>query len=507
MTLKAAANKNFTFLGWAKTVNSEEGIVNSFVATTPTLVIDRTAKPAANSKTSTTITNVAEDVTYYAVFKSDPEVFVTVDATDGTGAEPTGKGAGKYVAGTITGMGKYAPGKAKIALKATANKGYVFSGWHDADDVLLTKDATYTIAAMGESDVEYTAKFVTSDEDKDSITLTVDGVEMSGEPAFTLAKTNFCGVVMNWQLAANALSATTIKVAGLPSGLKFTAKDILKKGSKTEVDIPANTIYGAPTAASKTDKNGNVTPSKVVFTVTTAGKSTQTFAVNLYIDPLPAWAVGTFDGSVSDGGESVGVVQSFTVATSGKISGKLLEGGKTWALSASEFSRVDRVEGSDEFYATVIGKAGKEVITNEVTVSAENGIGVAIGIFDVQLSTPNSQLSTYIWSGYQNLWKRADTKAEMPLFKSNIVVDYPLGEPGDLNNTVKLTFKKDGVVSFAGKVGGASVSGTSQLVNDGDDWKVTLYAPPKGTFAGFCKTLAVALTLDAQNIVTEVAIG
>ena len=297
VTLKASANKNFTFLGWVcggrgATALPDDGdgragsplpaADGEYVATTPSLVIDRTAKPAADSKTSTTITNVAEDVTYYAVFKSDPEVFVTVDATDGTGAEPTGKGAGKYVAGTITGMGKYAPGKTKIALKAAANKGYVFAGWYDANGELLTKDATYTIAEMGENDVDYTAKFVTSDEDKASIEL---AVAMGAEAeAFGLSTneivsiTNFCGVAMNWQLAAEALSATTIKVAGLPSGLKFTAKDILKKGSKTEVDVPANTIYGAPTAASKTDKNGNVTPSKVVFTVTTAGKSTQAFA-------------------------------------------------------------------------------------------------------------------------------------------------------------------------------------------------------------------------------------
>jgi len=498
VTLKAAANKNFTFLGWAKTVNSEEGIVNSFVATTPTLVIDRTAKPAADSKTSTTITNVAEDVTYFAVFKSDPEIFVTVDATDGTGAEPTGKGAGKYVAGTITGMGKYAPGKTKIALKAAANKGYVFAGWLDANGELLTKDATYTIAAMGESDVEYTAKFVTADEDKASITLELT---MSAEAeAFGLSTneiasvTNFCGVAMNWRLAANGLSATTIKVAGLPSGLKFTAKDIMKKGSKTEVEIPANTIYGAPTAASKTDKNGNVTPSKVVFTVTTAGKSTQTFAINLYIAPLPAWAVGTFDGATyaGDSVEASGLVQAFTVAVNGKISGKLLRADGTWTLAADSFASYDAE--NDAYLATVIGKNGKLLETNEVTVAASGVTGTTLSEAAVT------------WTAYQNLWKRADTKADMPVIKKDIKVDYEL-VPGDANNKLTLTFKKDGAVAFAGKVGGASVSGSSQLVNDGEGWKVTLYAPAKGAFAGFSTTLAVALTLDTQNIVTGISIG
>ncbi len=517
VTLKASANKNFTFLGWG-TGNGEWGTGNGgeYVATTASLVIDRSAKPAADSKTSTTLTNVAEDVTYYAVFKSDPEIFVTVDATDSTGAEPTGKGAGKYVAGTITGMGKYAPGKTKIALKAAANKGYVFAGWLDANGELLTKDATYAIAAMGESDVEYTAKFVTADEDKASIELAVAmGAEAEALGLSTneiVSITNFCGVAMSWQLVAEALSATTIKVAGLPAGLKFTAKDILKKGSKTEVEIPANTVYGAPTAASKTDKNGNVTPSKVVFTVMTAGKSTQTFAINLYIDPLPAWAVGTFDGAVRSypsglaatspvsGEEPCGTV-SLAVDAKGKISGKMLRDDGTWTLSAGEFSRVERVErvdGSPEseaeslvFHATVIGKNGKLLETNEVKVAASGVTGTTLSEAAVT------------WTAYQNLWKRADTKAEQPVIKKDIKVDHELGEPGDANNKLTLTFKKDGVVAFAGKVDGASVSGSSQLVNDGEGWEVTLYAPK----AGFCATFAVTLETDEQKVVTDVTIG
>ena len=544
VTLKASANKNFTFLGWVlggrgatalpddgdgragSPLPAEDG---DYVATTASLVIDRSAKPAKDSKTSTTLTNVAEDVTYYAVFKSDPEIFVTVDATDGTGAEPTGKGADKYVAGTITGMGKYAPGK-KVTLKATANKGYVFAGWLDANGELLTKDASYTIAAMGESDVEYTAKFVTADEDKASITLALAmGAEAEALGLSTneiVSITNFCGVAMNWQLAAEALSAATIKVAGLPAGLKFTAKDILKKGSKTEVEIPANTIYGAPTAASKTDRNGVVTPSKVVFTATTAGKSTQTFALNLYIDPLPAWAVGTFDGVVGNGELGTGNggsaeatadergTAALTIAANGKISGKLLRDDGTWALSAGEFSRVEHVErvdgspeseaGSPVFFATVVGKSGKLLETNDVTVAAS-------GVSGRTASEPSIS-----WTAFQNLWKRADTKTDMPVIKKDIKVDHWLGEQDDANNKLTLTFKKDGVVAFTGMVDGAKVSGSSQLVLVRRDegtalCQVTLYVPPKTTakppVESWCKAFTVTLTLDGQNVVTDVAVS
>ena len=108
----------------------------------------------------------------------------------------------------------------------------------------------------------------------------------------------------------------------------------------------------------KEQKNIVVTPSKVVFTVTTAGKSTQTFQVDLYIDPLSAWAVGTFDGGAGNGelgtgnGESASAeamadergTAALTIAVSGKISGKLLSDDGTCALTADSFSSVEVLE-------------------------------------------------------------------------------------------------------------------------------------------------------------------
>ena len=336
VTLKAAASKNFSFVGWSKAPwSGEQGTGNSLVATTATLVIDRSTMPAANSNTSTTITDVEDDVTYYAVFKSYPEVFVIVDSTNG-GAEPTGSGAGKYVAGTVTGMGKYAPGKAKIALKATANKDYVFSGWYANayDNEPLTRNATYTIASIGETDVRYTARFITAKEDKDNIGLEVNGAKMSGGPTSKPAWTNFCGVAVNWPVISSGLSETTVKVAGLPSGLKLVQDKVTK----------AYTVAGAPSAASKVDKNGATTPSTVVFTVTTAGKSTQTFAVDLYVEALPAWAIGSFEGAVRSGDMAAASLigsASMAVAASGKITGKAMIGGTNWTFKADAISSVE----------------------------------------------------------------------------------------------------------------------------------------------------------------------
>ena len=104
VTLKAAANKNFAFLGWRQgTGNGEGGTGNGYVATTASLVIDRTAKPAKDSKTSTTITNITASATFYAVFESDP--LVSAIPVEAEGETPKGV---NYDAGKVTGNGKIA---------------------------------------------------------------------------------------------------------------------------------------------------------------------------------------------------------------------------------------------------------------------------------------------------------------------------------------------------------------------------------------------------------------
>ena len=95
----------------------------------------------------------------------------------------------------------------------------------------------------------------------------------------------------------------------------------------------------------------------------------------------------------------------------------------------------------------------------------------------------------------------------MPVFKTNRDVLVELGEKDDADNMLTLTFKKDGAVAFAGKVGGTKVSGSSQLVNDGTGWSVTLYAPKKAPFDGWCETFAVTLKTDeGTHVVSDVTV-
>ena len=137
-------------------------------------------------------------------------------------------------------------------------------------------------------------------------------MRLAGDGSPYQYRTNvWCGVYLEWPVAADALSLPTVKVSGLPAGLKFAAKPVTSKigtgkAAVLVTSVPANTIYGAPTAASKTKtdkKTGvtTVTPSAVKVTVTTAGKSSQTYQIDTIVDPLPAWAQGTFSGGMGNG--------------------------------------------------------------------------------------------------------------------------------------------------------------------------------------------------------------
>ena len=457
----------------------------------------------------------------------DPGVVATVaERTPDSGASGTVAVSPKY--------GQVAAGKDVSLTAKPSDKHSVFYRWEitglDTAGLDLSA-ATLKFKSPGTNDVVAKAVFVKDTEDADSIALTLNGEVLSGASAETSTWSNYCGVAVNWDVEATALSATTVKAAGLPAGLK------LVQDKKTK----AYTVEGVPTAASKAAKGSDeLAPSPVKFTVTTAGKSSKDFTVNLVVLPLPAWAVGTFDGAVEGGrgatalpddgdgraGSPLPAVSgtvSLTIDAKGKISGKILEGGKTWTLAAESFESVEVLDSLEQldpldkrlkFHAMVIGKANKEVVTNEVTVAATNGVGIATGGPQSSAAAAGTEAGPPTWTAYQNLWKRADTKVEQPVIKKDIKIDHELGDPGDTNNKLTLTFKKDGAVSFSGKIDGASVSGSSQLVWGGgrgatalpDGWYVTLYAPAKGAFAGWCETFAVELTFDGQ-VVTDVVVS
>ena len=262
VTLKASANKNFVFKGWyaASVENPQTPDEAVCVATTPSLVIDRTAKPTANSKTSTTLTDIDEDVTFFARFEGDPRLGLTMMPES---------------AGKVTGAGRYLPGT-KVTLKATPNKGYVFAGWYQDEAFTMPCESTmadyrnpsYTYVT-GAADATLHACFVPAEEDQ-VLTLTVQNkVNDEISETFTInGKAEFA-------LLVDSKSLPKVSVKGLPAGMKFTATPVMVKGSKTKVEYPINTIYGTPT------KPGVYTVTVSLTNCTIKKAITKTFEINV----------------------------------------------------------------------------------------------------------------------------------------------------------------------------------------------------------------------------------
>ena len=151
--------------------------------------------------------------------------------------------------GTVKGAGVYISGK-KVTLRATATKGNVFAGWYEDEAFTSACDSTIVdfrtsslTYIMGKEDKKFYPRFVPSTEDT-KLDLIVNGIDVNDIDNPIKFNIFDCKQL---KLYVDSLSLPKISVKGLPSGMKFTTKPIYKKGSKTEVETFANTIYGAPT--------------------------------------------------------------------------------------------------------------------------------------------------------------------------------------------------------------------------------------------------------------------
>jgi hypothetical protein len=282
-----------------------------------------------------------------------------------------------------------------------------------------------------------------------------------------------------------------------------------------------------PTAASKTKTVWRVednapcqeyVPSAVMFTVTTAGKSAETFEIDLVVPPLPEWAVGMFDGHAGRVTLPSGLA-TITIDAKGKISGKLQESGMTWTLSAPYFSDAEcPVPDADDpvFHASVIGKSGKEAITNDVTVSVEDVAdardarpyrrGVVNALAARSTGSTGGSPVQMEWGAWQNLWKAEPWKSLGKLF-DKMTQTYAISADGtfidgdeavaaalgeEVAGRVTLKFAANGTVAVAGefvtaynkdtkKCSTVKATGSATVVpTDEESCRVFIYLTPKG---------------------------
>ena len=374
-------------------------------------------KPATNVVVFTRRDNAASFGGGKEVYRKASTILVTgpypvltlLAEGSGTG---TLSGGGKYVANKTVNLKAVQDTVNAVAKKTTREKRKsAFAGWWDADGNLVSLAASCKYKMPAVDTILY-GRFVTVEEDADSIWAALGETELSVEQPLVL--TNLCGVALEWSFNREALSKTSVSVSGLPSGLKYDAK--------------AARVTGAPTAvSSKNSKTGLLNPSKVKFKVTTAGKNVRTYPIDLYVMPLPVWAVGTFNG----GGATCAA--TLTVSKTGKISGKIQESSNTWSLASSSFATGlwDEEEGAHDLVADLVAKCGKRVLTNQVAFTS----GAVAG-----LATNES------YAAVRNLWTTPEYKAlAKKLYKSGaIAVENEMG-------TFTFRFTTSGTVSVAAR--------------------------------------------------------
>ena len=230
--------------------------------------------PEGGTKISAT-TKVTGNVTYYAQWVYDGSA--TVSAVVAEGCEAMGK---------VT-DGKTANAGTKLTLKATANKGYVFAGWDGPIDDSQDPRNPSLSYVVGEDDAEFVAYFIPVEDDWVDVWMDCSNEYVTNEE------------ISDIYIGADSGSLATLKVAGLPTGLKYTAKPVYDRNG--ELLHEANTIYGTPT------KSGVYT---VTVTATTAGKKTDICSAVIVVRKdgerivkitVPTWYDGETDTDVIPG--------------------------------------------------------------------------------------------------------------------------------------------------------------------------------------------------------------
>jgi len=336
--------------------------------------------------------------------------------------------------GTARGAGLYVPGS-KVVLTATPSTGYTFLRWEDGTQTtgrsLVMPNANTTVSAWF------------------GVTTNVQPPIVS-DPGTQRA---MVGVPFMLPLAVFSASLPNVSVSGLPYGLTYNRTTKM--------------IAGVPKAAAN---NRIATISARNVNMRT---SIQTFLIT--VDPLPAWAQGTFSGSAGTDELGSGSA-SMSVSMSGLVSGKLTLRGTNASFKANNFTSRE-ADGSLSLITTA--KVGKVSWPITMWLNVPR-ITDMTGIVPVTLSKAEGLLSTNgVVTMYRNIWKDPG----MAEVIANYIGYYTATLPGGTEyGSGYLTFTIDqfGSVKTVGKLAddrAVSMSSTLILDEAGRVWAVLYTAP------------------------------
>ena len=241
----------------------------------------------------------------------------------------------------------------------------------------------------------------------------------------------------------------TVKVSGLPSGLKYDAK--------------TGKITGVPTA-----KAGSYT---VTFTASKKGEANQVATITLNVEALPDWVVGTFYGkNVARGlnGTWTCPMQfTVTVSANGKISMKFTGPGEGTASRTAQLTKC-REDGSFSFsFHYVSGRKGKEGydegdcegVISPVVYGEDGALLGCLTTHDIGICDEDDDPCESKGVVYQSRYSRKPAVSGLPVFgKDNIRVVPVKSDCSDGEVTLKFGTKGAVAATWSGTKPAATCS-------------------------------------------------
>ena len=443
--LAAATRVGYTLTGWFTGVNG-----------------------TGSQVTSSSTVEIAADHELYAMWAANA-YNVTFDAQGGSAPNPPTK--------SVT------YGSAYGTLATTARTGYTFEGWwtpeavngHVTEGYTVRTAADHTLIALWAANaytVTFDAQGGTADPQDKTVTYNVSygtlpvpvrvgyafggwwtgadgtGAQVTEETNVTVAaaqtlyaawreEPNVSGMAYARPLPDAFVGAAKVVVKGLPAGLKYNAKTGMIEG------VPAKT------------GSYNVT-------VSATGVAPQSFTI--YVEALPAWAQGVFNGYVDGGGAA-----TMTVTAQGKVTGKVAMAGTNYAFSAASYAAGGSAEVGFEVVATAkSGKAALPLTLRVRQAATPQTLGAASGLLGTE--------STVVL--YRDAWKDAAAKL------APLIGYYTATLPGEDeqygSGYLTFTVDKAGKVKVGGKLAdgtAVSLGGTLILDESGQVWAAVYTAP------------------------------
>ena len=342
-------------------------------------------------------------------------------------------------AGTVTGAGLYWPGT-KVALTAKPNTGSTFLHWEDGSQTLSRS------LVMPNSNTTVSAWF---------------GLTTNIQPPVIVnpgIQRAIVGVPFALPLSITSDSLPTVTVTGLPAGLGYSAATMM--------------IAGVPTVS--------VTNKSVTVKAVNVNKTPATQTFSMTVDPLPAWAVGTFNGAAGTDALRSGCA-SMSVTPVGGVSGKIALRGTNFSFSAASYSCRD---GGGAFWLTATAKVSQAALPLTLSVCAPV-ITDTTGRVPPTLGKASGDLGADGWVLlYRNVWKDPGMTSVATNYTGYYTATLS-GGSGFGSGYLLLTVDKAGGVKTAGKLAdGTAVSLSGALILDEAGCVLTALQAVPATYMG-----------------------